>query len=49
MKTLFCDLDNTLLFQLENGTYGIKDNDLKALQKALWNRKSLPKHQKRTL
>ena len=35
MKTLFCDLDNTLLFQLENGTYGIKDNDLKALQKAL--------------
>ena len=26
MKTLFCDLDNTLLFQLENGTYGIKDN-----------------------
>ena len=35
MKTLFCDLDNTLLFQLENGTYGIKDKDLKALQKAL--------------
>lgn len=35
MKTLFCDLDNTLLFQLENGTYGIKDKDLKALQKVL--------------
>ena len=35
MKTLFCDLDNTLLFQLENGTYGIKPNDLTALQKAL--------------
>ena len=35
MKTLFCDLDNTLLFQLESGLYGIKDKDLKALQKAL--------------
>lgn len=35
MKTLFCDLDNTLLFALDNGQYGIKDNDLAALKKAL--------------
>ena len=34
-KVIFCDLDNTLLFPLENQTYGIKEVDLKALQKAL--------------
>ena len=35
MKTLFCDLDNTLLFPLADGSYGIKEEDLKALRKAL--------------
>lgn len=32
MKYIFCDLDNTLLFE-ENGKYFIKDNDLMALNK----------------
>ena len=35
MKTLFCDLDNTLLFPLENGSYGIKEKDLLALKKVI--------------
>ena len=35
MKTLFCDLDNTLLFPLQEDRYGIKEKDLKALQKVL--------------
>lgn len=36
-KYLFCDLDNTLLFPLKNGEYGIKENDLNAIIKAINN------------
>lgn len=33
-KYLFCDLDNTLLYPLENNGYGIREHDLQALHKA---------------